>query len=169
MGKRLQQMNLTKSEALRASDPNYSYAWDGSNARFNKLARASDKEIEQDPGMKLAVQWAQNAIANRGADPSGGAFWWDGLDFKTNYVNHPKVRDGFKWGDPSHNIFDVQDKRREVIVCWKIKNKKTGKIVDGGERGHYDSVWVSTAAHGSTIFWLHNPAYLQATGGKTYR
>jgi uncharacterized Zn-binding protein involved in type VI secretion len=29
--------------------------------------------------------------------------------------------------------------------------------------------WVSTAAHGSTVFWLHNPDYLKATGGKAYR
>ncbi|WP_082625023.1 hypothetical protein [Paraburkholderia caribensis] len=160
--------NKTVSE-LRAADPNYSYAWDGSNARFNKLTRASDKEIEQHSWMKLLVQWAQNAIANKGSDPSSGAFWWDGLDFKTNYANHPKVRDGFKWGDPSHNIFDVQEKPREVVVRWKIKNNKTGKVVDGGERGRYDSVWVSTAAHGNTIFWVRNPGYLQASGGKTYR
>jgi hypothetical protein len=47
--------------------------------------------------------------------------------------------------------------QEEVIVRWKVRNKKTGKIVDGGERGRYDSVWVSTAAHGSTVFWQHNP------------
>lgn len=154
---------------LRAADPNYSYAWDGSNARFNKLMRTPDSEIDLNPGMKLAVDWAQKALAGDGPDPSNGAFWWDGLDFKTNYANHPKVRDGFKWGTPSDNIFNVAGKRREVIVRWKIRNKKTGKIVEGGERGRYDSVWVSTAAHGSTIFWLHNPDYLKATGGKAYR
>ncbi len=155
--------------ALRAADPNYSYAWDGSNARFNKLMRTSDSEIERDPGMKLAVEWAQKALANIGPDPSNGGFWWDGLDFKTNYGNHPKVRDGFKWGDRSHNIFSVPDKSREVVVRWRIKNKKTGKIVNGSERGRYDSVWLSTAAHGSTVFWIHNSDYLQASGGKAYR
>jgi hypothetical protein len=30
-------------------------------------------------------------------------------------------------------------------------------------------VWVSTAAHGSKVFWQHNPDYLQTTGGKAYR
>jgi hypothetical protein len=154
---------------LRAVDPNYSYAWDGSNARFNKLLRVSDAEIERDAGMKSAVDWAERALADSGPDPSNGGFWWDGLDFKTNYANHPKVRDGFKWGDPSHNIFDVPEKRRNVIVRWQVKSRKTGKIVDGAERGRYDSVWVSTAAHGSTIFWVHNPDYLKATGGKAYR
>ena len=60
-------------------------------------------------------------------------------------------------------------KRREVIVRWKIKNKKTGQIVDGAERGRYDAVWVSTAAHGSTIFWSHPKEYITATGGKEYK
>jgi hypothetical protein len=154
---------------LRAADPNYSYAWDGSNARFNKLMRTPNSEIEFDPGMKWAVEWAKKALDNDGTDPSNGAFWWDGLDFKTNYANHPKVRDGFKWGNSSDNILSVPEKRREIIVRWKIRNKKTGKVVDGGERGRYDSVWLSTAAQGSTIFWLHNPDYVEATGGKAYR
>jgi hypothetical protein len=154
---------------LRASDSNYSYAWNGSNERFNKLMRTPDSEIELHPGMRSAVDWAKKALANDGPDPSSGAFWWDGLDFKTNYVRHRKVQAGFKWGDPSHNIFGVPENRIEVIVRWKVRNKKTEKIVDGAERGRYDSVWVSTAAHGSTVFWQHNPDYLKATGGKAYR
>ncbi len=154
---------------LRAADPNYSYAWDGSNARFNKLMRASVKDIELNPGMKLAVDWGKKAIANDGPDPSNGAFWWDGVDFKTNYAKHPKVQDGFKFGDPAHNIFGVQERRRETIVYWKIKNKKTGQIVDSAERGRYDAIWVSTAAHGSSIFWGHDPDYLKASGSKAYR
>ncbi|WP_296650107.1 hypothetical protein [Paraburkholderia sp.] len=154
---------------LREADPNYSFAWNGSNARFNKLMRTPDSEIELDPGMKLAVDWAQKALANERPDPSNGAFWWDGLDFKTNYAMHPKVRKGFKWGDPSHNILGIPENRISNISHWYVRNKKTGKIVESGERGRYDSVWVSTAAHGSTVFWQHNPDYLKATGGKAYR
>lgn len=155
--------------ALRSADPNYAYAWDGSNARFNKLIKASEGAIRADNGMSLAVDWATSAAGNTGRDPSNGGLWWDGLDFNTNYNGHPKVRDGFKFGDPSHNIFKVQEKRRLVIVRWKIKNKKTGQVVDGSERGRYDAVWVSTAAHGSTIFWKHPFDYLAATAGKEYR
>jgi hypothetical protein len=154
---------------LRSADPNYSYAWDGSNERFNKFMRTPDAAIASNAGMKLALDWAQKALSNSGTDPSNGAFWWDGLDFKTGYARHPKVRDGFRWGDPSHNIFDVPEQRRSVIVYWRVRNKKTGQIVSGTERGRYDSVWTSTAAHGSTIFWIHTPDYLQATGGKAYR
>lgn len=155
--------------ALKSSDPNYAYAWDGSNARFNKLMKASDTVIEKDGGMSLALEWAVTALKNKGIDPSNGGFWWDGLDFKTNYGRHPKVRDGFKFGDPAHNIFDVDEKRRETIVRWKIKNKKTGQIVDSAERGRYDAVWVSTAAYGGTIFWKHPAEYIKATGGKEYK
>jgi len=155
--------------ALKAADPNYAYAWDGSNARFNKLMKASDAAIKENTGMSLAIDWAIAALKNKGSDPSNGAFWRDGLDFKTNYNNHPKVRDGFKFGDLSHNIFNVQENKREVIVRWKTKNKKTGQIVDGSERGRYDTVWISTAAHGSTIFWKHPTEYIKATGSKEYR
>jgi hypothetical protein len=154
---------------LRAADPNYSYAWDGSNERFNRLMRSSEADINIDTGMKLAVEWARKALHSQGRDPSNGAFWWDGLDFKTNYRNHPKVRDTFKWGKPSDNIFGVNDDPREVIVRWRVKDKKSGKVVDGRERGRYDSVWISTSAHGSTIFWTYNPDYVKATGGKPYR
>jgi hypothetical protein len=56
--------NKTVAE-LRSADPNYSYAWDGSNARFNKLAHATDKEIARNAGMTLAAQWARAAIAGK--------------------------------------------------------------------------------------------------------
>jgi hypothetical protein len=154
---------------LRAIEPNYAYAWDGSNQRFNKLMSAHDEHLETEHGMKLAVHWARKALANEGADPSNGAFWWDGRDFKTNYASHRKVLDGFKWGDSSHNIFGLPENRFWVIKRWRIVNRKTGKIVDGAERGRYDATWISTAAHASTIFWILNPDYLQATGAKAYR
>ena len=154
---------------LKVADSNYAYAWNGSNARFNRLMNAKEDAVKKDTGMALALTWATAALNNTGTDPSNGGFWWDGLDFKTNYSNHPKVSDGFKYGDILHNIFNVEEKKREVIVRWKIKNKKTGKTIDGAERGRYDAIWVSTAAHGSTIFWKHPAEYITATGGKEYR
>lgn len=154
---------------LKAADPNYAYAWNGRNERFNKLMRATDSAIRKDAGMLLALEWAALALSNKGRDPSNAALWWDGLDFKTQFHSRPKVKDGFKFGDPKHNIFDVREKKREVIVRWKIKNKRTGQVIDGAERGRYDAVWVSTAAHGGTIFWKHPPEYISATGGKEYK
>jgi hypothetical protein len=159
---------------LKVADPNYSYAWNGSNTRYNRLMAASDADIKKDAGMSLALDWANKAIANSGTDPSNGAFWWDGLDFKIDQtghdnINHPKRLDGFAYGNSSHNIFGVPEAKRTRIVRWKIKNKKTGQIVDGAERGRYDAVWISTAAYGKTIFWKHPDDYLKATGGKAYR
>lgn len=83
----------------------YIYAKQHKNARYNKLMKATQKEIEADKkGMLVALDWAKKAKNNTGTDPSNGAFWWDGKDFGTN-TNHPKKKVGFKYGDKSHNIF----------------------------------------------------------------
>ncbi len=154
---------------MRAADRNYAYAWNGTNQRFNKLMSTPDDKLDADSGMKLAVDWARKALENDGPDPSNGAFWWDGRDFVTAYASHPKVKDTFKWGASSHNIFDVQENPGLFVTRWRVVNKKTGKTTVGAERGRYDSVWVSTAAHGSTIFWKYNPDFLAATGAKAHR
>jgi hypothetical protein len=156
-------------DQLLSADPNYTYVVSDGNARYGKLMKASDADIAKDPGMSLAVAWAEKALANNGADPSSGGMWWDGLDFKTNYAHHPKVRDGFKYGAPEHNIFNVPEARHPITIWWQVKNKKTGQLVNSSVRGKYDAIWVSTAAHGQTIFWKHDPDYLSATGGKAYR
>lgn len=156
-------------EELLAADPNYTYAVKDGNARYQRLIAAAEAQIVRDAGMKLALDWAKRALSGEGADPSNGAYWWDGRDFKTNYKNHPKVKDGFKYGSVSHNIFGVPEASRPVTVYWKVRNKKTGAIVNSTVRGRYEFVWKSTAAHGSTIFWTHNSDFLKATGSKEYR
>jgi hypothetical protein len=60
------------------------------------------------------------AWRNEGVDPSNGAFWWDGLDFKTRYSKHPKVKDGFRFSDPKHNIFGVPERTVDVSVAARI-------------------------------------------------
>lgn len=156
-------------DQLLDADPDYTYAVSDGNARYNKLISSRDEDIAKDPAMTLAVDWAKKAMANEGPDPSGDGFWWDGLDFKTNYQHHPKVRDGFKYGAPDQNIFSVEESHHSVTVWWQVKNKKTGQLVNSSKRGQYDAIWESTAAHGQTIFWKHDPDYLSATGGKAYR
>jgi hypothetical protein len=133
------------------------------------LMTASEAEIAADKGMALALKSAEAALANNGTDPSNGAYWWDGLDFKTNYGKHPKVSDGFHFGSPTHNIFDVQETSHEITLYWKVRDKKTGKEVNSKVRGSCKYVWESTAAYGKTIFWKHDAEYLTATGGKAYR
>ena len=155
-------------EQLLSADPNYTYAVKDGNARYAKLMRATEAAIQADAGMKLAVAQATAALAGTGTDPSNGAFWWDGLDFKTNYKRHPKVADGFRWGSKDHNIFGVEETSRLRIEHWRVKNKK-GQVVDGAERGRYSVIWVSTAAAGKTIFWTHDADYLKANGIKAYQ
>ena len=159
----------TIAELIQA-DPNYTYAINGTNIRYERLMKIGNvNEINQDSGMKQALNAATKAWANDGPDPSNGAYWWDGIDFKTNYARHPKVKDGFRFGDPSHNIFGVKENSFERILYWKVRNRKTGKEVNSKERGRFSAVWISTAAHGKTIFWLHDPEYLTTSGGKAYR
>ncbi|MCG2576842.1 hypothetical protein LZ012_07530 [Dechloromonas sp. XY25] len=154
---------------LLAADPNYTYAVKDGNPRYKKLMAASEKEVAADKGMTLALDCASNALANTGTDPSNGAYWWDGLDFKTNYQNHPKVKDGFHIIEPAHNIFDVKETSYLTTIYWKVRDKKTGKEVNSKVRGTYKYVWESTAAYGKTIFWKHDADYLKATAGKAYK
>ena len=159
----------TVSELIDA-DPNYTYAINGKNIRYERFMKAIRvSDIDRDPGMKIALQAAVRAWANEGADPSNGAYWWDGVDFKTNYGGHPKVRDGFRFGKKDHNIFGVAERTVGVTLYWKVRNKRTGAEVDSKVRGKYSCIWVSTAAHGKSIFWTHDPEYLATSGGKAYR
>ncbi|WP_426177982.1 hypothetical protein [Massilia sp. TWR1-2-2] len=157
-------------QELLAADEHYTYAIDGNNQRYENFVRTRTmSEIENDKGMKIAWRAALIGWANEGRDPSNGAFWWDGLDFKTNYAKHRKVRDGFRFGSESHNIFRVPERSSCVTVYRKLRDKNTGKDVDSKVRGQFNCVWVSTAAHGQTIFWTHDKQYLATSGGKAYR
>jgi hypothetical protein len=124
------------------------------------MKRTSVAAINKDFGMAIALEGASKAWANEGVDPSRGAFWWDGLDFKTKYSKHPKVKGGFRFAYPKHNIFSVPEKSVEVAVFWKVRNVRTGAEVNSKLRGKYRCVWISTAAHGKAIFWIHDPEYL---------
>lgn len=156
-------------DQMLTADPNYTYVVKDGSPRFNRMTKASEADILADKGMSLALECARSALANLGNDPSNGAYWWDGVDFKTNYANHPKVADGFHFSAAAHNIFDVKETSHETTLYWKVRNKKTGKEVNSKVRGSYKYVWESTAAYGKTIFWKHDADYLTATGGKAYR
>jgi hypothetical protein len=159
--------NITISTMLK-KDPNYSFAISDGNQRFARLMAAKEDAILEDAGIKAAVEAAGRALAGKATDLAAGGIFWDGLDFKTN-PKHAKRLLCFKYGSPAHNIFGIAEATRELVIHWRVKNIKTGKVVDGKERGRYDHVYVSTAAHGSTIIWMYNPAYLTATGAKAHR
>nr|WP_315446867.1 hypothetical protein [uncultured Pseudomonas sp.] len=153
---------------LKETGDSYIVAARGKNERYNKLMAASEADINADPNMRSAVESARDALAQRGNDPSNGAYWWDGIDIKDS--TNPRHSDGFHYGSPSHNIFGVaQVSKPEKITYWKQLNKKTNTMVNVRERGRYNHVYRSTAAIGKTIFWTTNPEYIKATGAKEYR
>lgn len=156
------------SEMIKA-DPGYTYAADGTNARFNLLKASTLTTINKNKGMKIAVNSAKEAIAGEGDDPSNGAYWWDGPDLKLLRASNSRIKWGFRYGDPSHNIYNMNEILKPVILYWRVKNKRTGAIENSKERGRFNSGYVSTAALGETIFWLYNPDYISTTGCKKYR
>lgn len=152
-----------------ASDPNYTYAANGKNVRFNLLKAADVSQINKPKGMRIAVNAAREALAGQGDDPSNGAYWWDGIDLKDKKPFNPRIQHGFRYDDPSHDIFGMDAIAKTKVIYWQVKNKKTGKIENSQERGRFDCVYRSTAAHGKTIFWRYTPEYVKATGAKEYK
>ncbi len=158
----------TVSEVLKA-DPNYTYAANGSNKRFNLLKSSSLAQINKSPAMRTAVNAAMNAWNEKGDDPSNGAYWWDGTDLKEMRNANPRIKQGFKYGAEEHNIYKMDPVIIVVIRRWQVTDRKSGKIVEGLERGRFDAVYISTSARGRTIFWRYNPDYVKATGAKDYK
>jgi hypothetical protein len=156
------------SEVVR-DDPNYTYAANGKNERFNLLKASSLENINKSKGMRIAINAAREALAGKGSDPSNGAYWWDGIDLKDKKPFNPRIQQGFTYGAPEHNIFDMTEISKPVITYWQVKNSKTGKLENSKERGRYDCVYRSTAAHGKTIFWRYTADYVKATGAKEYK
>ncbi len=118
--------------------------------------------------MSDAVKAAANALSG-GPDYSGGAYFWDGADIKSNYDRHFKVRNGIKFTNPNHNIYGIKESTKLVIKTKTTKTKKNGKIeVKTEEIYRYDHIYDSTSAHGGTIFWKQNPDYLKFTKSKEH-
>jgi hypothetical protein len=151
-------------------DKTFSFVVRDGNPRYEKLMKSSDKKIMEDSGMAAAIEAAKNALAD-GPDLSGGAYFWDGADIKTNYRKHFKVLNGIKFTSPDHNIYGIEESIA-IVIKWKtvIKRRK-GKIIskEQVEVGRYDHVYESTAAFGGTIFWKHNPDYMKLSGAKAYK
>lgn len=153
------------------NETTFSFVVTDGNRRYKLLIEAPPSRIEKHPGMAMAVRAASNALAD-GPDKSNGAYFWDGADIKSNYKRHFKVRHGIRFSDATHNIYSVAESRKTVIIyrTTRIRNRDTKAIrTVRNEVGRYDHQYVSTAAHGGTIFWKFNPEYLKATRGKEYK
>lgn len=153
-----------------SSDRTFSFVVKDGNRRFQKLMNATVQQLNNDHGMNAAVKAAKNALAG-GVDLSNGAYFWDGADIKSNYNNHFKVRQGIRFVDQKHNIYNISESTKLVVLTKTVVKKSKGKIVDTvvSEMGRYDHIYVSTAAYGGTIFWRHNPDYMSVTGAKAYK
>lgn len=154
---------------LLKADPNYTYAANGKCVRFNLLQEASIKKINESVALRQAINAARNALGQVGNDPSNEAYWWDGVDLKLKKKGNPRIQGGFKYGAQDHNIYQMEPIIIVVIRYWQVVDKKTNLTVDGAERGRFDTVYISKAAHGQTIFWRYNPDFVKTTGAKEYR
>ena len=99
-----------------------------------------------------------------GKDFSNGAYFWDGLDIKTNYKNHPKIKGGFLVADKAHNIYSIESSSVKETTYWLDAKGKPSKV-----RGTYAHTYESTAAEGGTIFSKYTDEFIKATGNKKYK
>jgi len=151
------------------TDKSFSFVTSDGNPRYTAFMKAKDSDIQKNPGMLLAIAAAENAKAG-GVDYSNGAYFWDGSDIKEKYSSHFKVRHGVKIMDQNHNIYDIKNSQKLVILNKIVKKKVAGKTVtEKIEIGRYDHVYESTAGHGGTIFWMQSSDYLNTTKAKPYK
>lgn len=167
---------------------------DAASAQWTMLIEQGTQAdaVVQKP-VAIAYQAATAALAGL-TSFSKNAYFWDGYDFKTN-SKHFKRKAGFKYGDPSHDIFGVpaETKTYEKFQVVVENGKKVKKLA-----GTADSVYVSSAAikgtykkvswstskdakgktirkkvertiETGTVFWVMNPDYVKYfNGGKDY-
>lgn len=163
---------LNEQIAAKEADPRIASGTDKAGAAGLKLFRNKKKgttlQRDEAEGKDMAYRAARHAMTG-GADFSNGAFFWDGWDIKSNYSKHPKVQVGIHFADPSHNIFDIKESTVLVVKFKQVKETKGSKVtVTKVEVGRYDHVYVSTVAHGGTVFWKFNPDYVRVERKKEY-
>ncbi len=157
--------------SFATSEPSFSFVASDGNKRYSALMKATEIDIENNAGMKLAIEAATKAL-NGGEDKSNGAYFWDGADIKSNYSRHFKVKQGIKFTDTAHNIYDIKESGK-LVIKYKVKKIRIGESnkfkIEKEEVGRYDHIYESTAAYGGTIFWKFSKEYLDVSHAKEYR
>jgi len=149
---------------LLGAKSTFAFAASDGNPRVKEFNALSPEKRNSKEGMVKAIKGAINALHD-GNDYSNGAYFWDGVDIKTNYEKHPKIILGFKFTSPAHNIFSLENKEVDVTTYWFDKNKKiTNKV-----RGKYTFTYETTQAHGSTVFSKYTDEFIKATGNKAHK
>ncbi len=163
---------LDEQISLKEKEPGILSASDKKGIAQLKLLKSKHKGAEiqknESEGKDMAYRAARHAMEG-GQDHSNGAYFWDGWDIKTKYSTHPKVQDGVHFSDPSHNIFGIEESTVVVVKSKQVKETKGAKSsIKKVEIGRYDHVYISTAAHGGTVFWKFNPDYVKLEHKKEY-
>lgn len=141
----------------------YAFASSGKCERFNTMMKLKPLKRNKKTGMLIAIKAAINALT-QGTDYSGTAYFWDGLDIKTNYAKHAKIIKGFHITSEDHNVHNIKSSTVDVTTYWLDANHKpTAKV-----RGKYTYTYESTAGEGGTIFSKFSSDYLKAEGGHNY-
>lgn len=149
--------------AFISTDKNFAYAAHDGNERYKQFMAAGESQIAASKGMAAALKGAINALSPVPVDYSGGAYFWDGADIKSNYEKHAKVRGGIRFSKVAHNIYEIKEKEVPGEEWWRDAQGKKTKL-----RGQWKYKYESTAAWGGTIFWKYNQDFLTATGNKEY-
>jgi hypothetical protein len=138
-------LNFSSVNVLVQKRKHFSYVVYNKNERFIKLMCGDEENFEK------AYEAAKNAL-DYGKDYSYGACYWDGYDLKVSGTKHAKYKEGFRYSNPSHNIFPASEP--------PYKRRK------GRKHGYYDNKYISTTTQGKTIFWKLDEQYLEANGGR---
>ncbi|SOZ97474.1 conserved hypothetical protein [Cupriavidus taiwanensis] len=169
MVRQMKARGYSSIDAFTSKDKNFSFVRTDGNARYAKLMKAAEKDVERSAPMSDAVRAARNALSG-GVDHSNGAYFWDGADIRSNYKHHAKVRSGIHFTDPAHNIYGISGSERTKILYRTVRKKVNGQVKTVREEvGRYSWVYESTAAAGGTIFWRYGQDWMTVTRAKEYK
>lgn len=146
------------ANALVRRSKNYGYASvnDYLRAKRGHISSINDKNVRLKEVLcstnleydyPLLYEIAMNALDPNGIDYSNGACFWDGIDLKTDGTEHNHFDWGYKFTNPSHDVFNVGDTPPQNEI-----------------HPAYDFTYESTAGYGKTVFWKYTDEYLTATG-----
>lgn len=92
--------------------------------RYNERGPAADaKRLNVKAGLILGLQ--------SNTDYSNGGFWWDGTDFKSGGAHEQRYKPGYKFTDPTHDIYKLGNNQKpgqSSTGTWLFKYQSTEVI-----------------------------------------
>lgn len=129
---------------------------------------AKGRNSNENSKLVMARQATLTTVLGISRGRSNGAYFWDGADIAITDKSDPYYNPHRNWGiyytDSSHDIYKTGNLLNEPVTCYyTLENGK-----QGGPRGTYTHMFVSTAAYGGTVFWKKNTDYKKAKGEKEF-